>query len=99
MCNLCVLVIKDYTVPKPTNLEEGTPFRAAVDYFGSQKKLAKALGVAPLTISRWVEGGIPLTRAFQIELATGKRVTAKELAPEYFQATDAEDPIFYERRG
>ena len=71
----------------------------AIDYFGSKKKLADTLQVSPMAISQWITRGVPLGRAFQIELATGKQVTAKELRPDYFFASGVDDPVFTSTHG
>jgi DNA-binding transcriptional regulator YdaS (Cro superfamily) len=45
--------------------------KQAIDHFGSQAKLARALGVKQPSVFAWVaEGEIPLPRQYQIELAT-----------------------------
>ena len=71
-----------------------TAFEEAVRYFGSQMKMADALNVSPMSVTGWKQKGVPLLRAFQIELATGRRITAKELCPEVYGATRVDDPIF-----
>lgn len=42
---------------------------AAIDYFGSQAKLADAIGVSQAAISKWPED-VPELRAYQIERLT-----------------------------
>lgn len=76
-----------------------TPLKRASDYFGSNTKLAEALGVTSQDISNWKKRGVPIKRAHQIQLATGFTVTAKELCPDIFSATDPLDPVFKESRG
>ncbi|PKH62183.1 Cro/Cl family transcriptional regulator [Shewanella sp. Choline-02u-19] len=41
----------------------------AIDYFGSQVKLAAAIGVSQAAISKWGDD-VPALRAFQIERLT-----------------------------
>lgn len=41
----------------------------AVAHFGTQQKLANALGIAPASVSQWGED-IPPLRAFQLERIT-----------------------------
>lgn len=59
-------------------------FAATIDYFGSQAKLAEALGVTPMTVSQWKRHGIPPKRAAEIERLTQGKVTRLELLPEIF---------------
>jgi DNA-binding transcriptional regulator YdaS (Cro superfamily) len=59
-------------------------FKAAVDYFGSQGKMAKALGIEPMTVSMWKKRGLPAYRAVEIERMTLGKVTRAELLPEIF---------------
>ncbi len=40
--------------------------KSAINHFGTQKKLASALGISQAAISKWPEN-IPPLRAFQIE--------------------------------
>ena len=56
----------------------------AVEHFGSQAKLAKALDLGPMAVSSWRKRGVPLRRAVQIEQLTGGVITAAELCPEPF---------------
>ena len=45
----------------------------AVRHFGSQNKLAKALGLARQNVTRWVHDGIPELQKYRIEeLTQGK---------------------------
>lgn len=47
----------------------------AVSYFGTQKKLADALGIQQGSVSGW-DDLIPMARAIQIERVTGGRLKA-----------------------
>ena len=60
-------------------VEKKMPIDRAIDYFGSGAAMARALGVVPMTVSKWKERGVPVERAFQIESATDGVVTAAEL--------------------
>ena len=62
-------------------------FNAAVKYFGSQSKLARAMGINPMTVSQWKRKGMPAIRAAQIERLTNGKVTRAELLPEIFGKT------------
>lgn len=48
---------------------------AAINHFGSQVKLAAAIGVSQAAISKWPDD-VPLLRACQIELLTGGKLKA-----------------------
>ena len=56
----------------------------AIQYFGSQAKLAKALGVTPMAISQWKKRGVTLDAAKNIEEKTNGFVTRYQLRPDYF---------------
>ena len=44
----------------------------AIDYYGNQVELAKALGVTKQAITQWKETGIlPIGRAYQMQVVTG----------------------------
>jgi DNA-binding transcriptional regulator YdaS (Cro superfamily) len=47
-------------------------------HFGGTVKLADALGIKHQAISQW-RGGIPVGRAFQIQVLTKGKIKAKEL--------------------
>jgi len=51
---------------------------------GTQQKLADLLGVKQQHVSYWVNNGLPICRAIQIETALNKAVTRQELLPEIF---------------
>ena len=59
-------------------------FQAAVDYFGSQGKMARKMGIEPMTVSLWKSKGLPPKRAVEIERLTNGLVTRVELLPEIF---------------
>lgn len=46
--------------------------KEAVEFFGTQARLARAVGAAPSSVAEWLQiGYIPEGRQYQIELATG----------------------------
>jgi DNA-binding transcriptional regulator YdaS (Cro superfamily) len=51
---------------------------AAIGHFGSQAKLAAAIGVSQAAISKWPDD-VPELRAYQIELLTGGELKATAL--------------------
>ena len=59
-------------------------FQAAVDFFGSQGKMARKMGINPMTVSQWKRNGMPAKRAVEIERLTGGLVTRAELLPDIF---------------
>lgn len=60
----------------------------AIEHFGSQAKLAEALGVKPMAVSHWRNRGLPPERAIDIETASKGVVRRDELLPEFFIAPD-----------
>lgn len=53
----------------------------AIHHFGSQTRLAQALGMAQSSVAEWVANeAIPLPRQYQIELATGGTLRADKPA-------------------
>lgn len=50
----------------------------AVKYFGSQGKLADALGINQASISQWNEEAIPKLREFEIKEILEKRKTKRK---------------------
>lgn len=48
----------------------------AVSYFGTQQKLANALGISQGSISSWKPDQIPMARALQIERLTEGKLKA-----------------------
>ncbi|WP_288130976.1 Cro/CI family transcriptional regulator [Microbulbifer sp.] len=57
---------------------------AAVEYFGSQRALAKRIGVTPMAISQWKRRRIPIERAAQIDRVSGGAVPKELLRPDVF---------------
>lgn len=59
---------------------EKSPAEKAVDFFGGvQAELARACGVTPQAITKWMDDGIPTDRALEVEEATEGVVTAREI--------------------
>ena len=66
----------------------------AIDYFGSQAALAKALGVNSMAVTQWKKRGLPIIRALQIERCTKGSIKAEELLPDIFSySSDKADPL------
>ena len=61
----------------------------AITHFGSQARLAKALGVVPMAVTNWKKRGVPVAWAPEIERATNGLVTRAELRPDIFGPIDA----------
>jgi DNA-binding transcriptional regulator YdaS (Cro superfamily) len=56
------------------------------EHFGSDYKLAKALGIAPASITKWKRKGyVPIERAIAIEKLTGGAIKREELRPDIFK--------------
>ena len=49
------------------------------EHFGSQQKLAKALGIKRMAVNHWKTRGIPGARAVQIEQLTDGKFKAVDL--------------------
>jgi DNA-binding transcriptional regulator YdaS (Cro superfamily) len=51
----------------------------AIEHFGSQSALARALGIEPPSVAEWkANGRIPPLRQFQIESVTGGKLKADQ---------------------
>ena len=51
--------------------------KQALDHFGTQQRIARALGMAQSSVAEWFAAGrIPEGRQYQIELATGGALRA-----------------------
>ena len=61
-------------------------FQKAIDYFGSQNKLAKALGTSQPNIHNWLKGKVPAEWCPAIETVTGGLVTCSDLRPDVFRS-------------
>ncbi|MBU2763345.1 transcriptional regulator [Acidithiobacillus caldus] len=62
----------------------------AIHLFGSQARLARALGVVPMAVTNWKKRGVPIAWAPEIERATNGLVTRAELRPDIFGPIDAD---------
>lgn len=51
-------------------------FDQAVAYYGSQSKLAEALGISKAAVSKWTTAAIPMLRQYQLEKMTGGKLKA-----------------------
>lgn len=59
-----------------------TALARAIEAVGSAAALGRALGISGQAISQWER--VPVERAFEVERATGGKVTAEELRPDFF---------------
>jgi DNA-binding transcriptional regulator YdaS (Cro superfamily) len=66
--------------------------KAAIDFFGNQSKLAKACGIKPQTVSRWMLGiSKPSFKNIQrIVIATGGKVTKEQLLSDIYSDDNEE---------
>lgn len=62
----------------------------AVAIFGSQDKLAQALGIRSPSISEWRRRRIPVGRCRDIVAVTNGAVSLSDLRPDIWPASDAE---------
>ncbi len=56
----------------------------ALEFFGTKAKLAEALDVSEMVVYQWSKRRVPVSRAVQIEKASGGSVLAAELRPDVF---------------
>lgn len=70
-------VINPTGLPK---MEEKTPLEIAVEFFGGQIELARALGISTQAISQW-NGEVPELRAYQIHVVSGGEIPLEKLLP------------------
>ena len=70
-------------------IEPMTGLDKAINYFGSQSSMAKALGLTPMAVSNWKKRGIPAERVLSIEEATHGAVTRLELRPDLYRESAA----------
>ena len=61
-----------------------TALSKAFTLFGSQAKLARALNIAPMAVSKWKTNGVPPERALEIERLTSGAITRQDLRPDLF---------------
>ena len=68
------------------------PVKRAAQIIGSQRELARQLGITPGAVSQWIAGGIPVEHCPRIERLTGGQVRCESMRPEidwaYLRATD-----------
>ena len=55
-----------------------------IKYYGTQQKLARALGCNHQNIQYWRRSGIPIKVAIRIETVTEGKFTRQMLCPEFF---------------
>jgi hypothetical protein len=51
-------------------------FQDLVDHFGTQRKVAEALGISKQLASYWKRAGIPIGRQYEIQVLTGGKFRA-----------------------
>ena len=56
----------------------------AIKHFGSQTKLAEALGLTAMAVTQWKKRKVPLEAAKEIERVTNGEVTKYDLRPDFF---------------
>ena len=66
--------------------------RRAIEICGSQRALARSLGISAVAVGQWLQGGseaharrVPPKQCVRIELLTGGAVSRKELRPDDWQ--------------
>jgi DNA-binding transcriptional regulator YdaS (Cro superfamily) len=59
-----------------------TALARAIELVGGPAALARTLGITSQAISQWER--VPVERAFEVERATGGKITAEELRPDFF---------------
>jgi DNA-binding transcriptional regulator YdaS (Cro superfamily) len=71
-----------------------SPIKRAAQIIGSQKELARRLGVSKGAVSQWADGSVPLDRCIPIERLTSGAVRCEDLRPDvdwgYLRATDCQ---------
>jgi DNA-binding transcriptional regulator YdaS (Cro superfamily) len=71
-----------------------SPIKRAAKIMGSQKELARCLGVSKGAVSQWADGSVPLDRCIPIERLTDGAVRCEDLRPDvdwgYLRATDCD---------
>jgi DNA-binding transcriptional regulator YdaS (Cro superfamily) len=58
-----------------------TNLQPAIDYFGSQVAIAKALGINPMAITQWKKRGIPPMRAIELANASQGAFMPSDILP------------------
>lgn len=58
-----------------------------IKHFGSQRKLAAAVGVTAQSVTKWKRNGIPAARVLELERLSG--ISRHEMRPDIFGACDA----------
>ncbi|WP_027697221.1 transcriptional regulator [Vibrio litoralis] len=66
----------------------------AIKHFGTQQKLATAIGVSQASIHKWLSGGSRPTaeNAMKIERATHSAILAKEVRPDIAELFSSPQP-------
>lgn len=70
------------------------PVKRAAEIVGSQRNLAKIVGVTPGAVTQWLTAGVPVEHCPTIERATHGQVRCESMRPEvdwaYLRATDCD---------
>lgn len=62
-----------------------SPIKRAIEFAGSQSRLAAAINVKPQAVQQWVAAGrVPAGRVIEIAAAVDFRVTPHEIDPELY---------------
>jgi DNA-binding transcriptional regulator YdaS (Cro superfamily) len=64
-------------------MEQMSTFEKLVAHFGTQRDLAKALGISPQSINKWKQQ-IPAERVLDVERLCDSAVTRYEMRPDVF---------------
>lgn len=66
--------------------------KQAAKILGSQRELARLMGITPGAVSQWIASGVPVEHCPRIERLTGGVVRCEAMRPEvdwaYLRATD-----------
>jgi DNA-binding transcriptional regulator YdaS (Cro superfamily) len=61
-----------------------TNLKPAIEFFGNQAKLAKAMKLHPMAITQWKRRGMPPARAKEISDLTNGAIKPSDLLPNFF---------------
>jgi DNA-binding transcriptional regulator YdaS (Cro superfamily) len=62
-----------------------TNIQIAIDYFGSQAALARAMNLNPMAVTQWKRRGLPPKRAKEISNLTNGIIKPADLLPCFFE--------------
>lgn len=58
-----------------------TNLQPALNYFGSQAKIAEALGINPMAVTQWKKRGIPPIRAIELSQVANGAFKPSDILP------------------